>query len=139
MGTTADNVATLKDTYTRWHETKASRDDMWLDIMADNVRVKSLGAGREGAEFTATVQSKHELHRYFQGLHADWEMDYDTPTDFVADGDTAVALCKVCWTNRRTTKKVTTPKADVAVFKDGKIVKWYEYYDTAALMAATQA
>jgi hypothetical protein len=29
-----------------------------------------------------------------------------------------------------------TPKADFAIFQDGKIVKWTEFYDTAALQEA---
>jgi uncharacterized protein len=138
MGTTADNVAKLRDAYTRWHETKGTSDQMWLDLLADNVRVLSLAAGRPGVEFTSEVRSKKDLERYFEGLRADWEMIHYTTSKFVADGDTVSALCRTGWRNRKTGKVMDTPKADFAVFKDGKIVEWYEFYDTAAFLAATQ-
>lgn len=41
--------------------------------------------------------------------------------------------------NRATGKECETPKIDVARMKDGKIIKFTEYYDTARVMATAQA
>jgi ketosteroid isomerase-like protein len=42
------------------------------------------------------------------------------------------------WRHRRTGKSVDTAKADFFAFRGGKIVEFFEYYDTARVLAATQ-
>jgi hypothetical protein len=48
MASPAENVAKLKDAYRQWHETKGGSVKLWLDLMADHVRVRSLAAGARG-------------------------------------------------------------------------------------------
>jgi hypothetical protein len=45
MGTPAENVTKLKDAYRQWHETKGGSVKVWLDMMVDDVKVRSLAAG----------------------------------------------------------------------------------------------
>jgi len=45
-------------------------------------------------------------------------------------------LGSTAWRNRRTGKVVDTPKADLVTFRDGRIVDFTEFYDTAKLFAA---
>ena len=61
---------------------------------------------------------------------------YETSV-FAADTDRVVMLGSTAWRNRRTQKVVDTPKADLVTFRDGKIVDFSEFYDTAKLFAAT--
>ena len=135
MASPAENLAKLKDAYARWHGTKGD-EQVWLDLMADNVQVLSLAAGRPGVEFTRPVRSKEDLRRYLAGLRQDWEMIYYRPDEFVADGERVAVMAMTSWKHRKTGRTFETPKADFAVFKDGKIVEWYEFYDTAAVEAA---
>jgi uncharacterized protein len=43
------------------------------------------------------------------------------------------------WRNRKTGRDLDTPKADFWVFRDGKVVDFQEFYDTAALMTALRS
>ena len=61
MSSPAENVAKLKDAYRQWHESKGGSVKLWLDLMADHVRVRSLAAGAPDARFTSQVNSKAEL------------------------------------------------------------------------------
>jgi ketosteroid isomerase-like protein len=136
MDTAARNVATLKDAYRQWHDTKGASTKIWLDLMADDVKVRSLAAGRPGAAFTSAINSKDEFKRYFDGLLTEWQMvNYETG-QFIAEGERVAMLGSTAWTNRTTGRTVDTPKADFWTFRDGKIVEFYELYDTAALLAA---
>jgi uncharacterized protein len=138
MGTPAQNVAILKDAYRQWHETRGGSVQVWLDLMTDDVKVRSLAAGRAGATFTTAADSKEQFRRYFEGLLGDWEMiNYKTET-FIAEGDRVAMLGSTSWRNRKTGRSVDTPKADFFTFRDGKIVDFRELYDTAALIAAAQ-
>ena len=138
MGTPAQNVAALKEAYRQWDATKGGSVEVWLDLMADDVKVRSLAAGSPAAPFTSAANSKQEFRRYFEGLLADWQMINYKTGQFIAEGDRVAMLGSTAWTNRKTGRKVDTPKADFWTFRDGKIVEFYELYDTAGLMAATQ-
>jgi ketosteroid isomerase-like protein len=46
-------------------------------------------------------------------------------------------LGSTAWRNRRTQRVVDTPKADLLTFRGGRIVEFFEFYDTAKLFAAT--
>jgi ketosteroid isomerase-like protein len=138
MASPADNVAKLKDAYRQWHDSKGKSVQAWLDLVADNVRVRSLADGRPGVDFTREVRSKDEFRRYFTGLLGDWEMIHYTPDDFLVDGDRVVMRGSTAWKHRKTGRVVETRKADFVTFRDGKLVEFDEFYDTAAMMEALQ-
>jgi hypothetical protein len=138
MGTTADNVAKLKDAYRQWHETKGGSVKVWLDLMADDVKVRSLAAGAPAAPFTSAIDSKEQFKRYFDGLLGDWEMINYKTGRFIAEGEHVAMLGSTAWRNRKTRREVDTPKADFWTFRDGKVVEFHEFYDTAALVVAAQ-
>jgi ketosteroid isomerase-like protein len=139
MGMSDDNLARLKDAYAQWDKSKGTNEQVWLDLMADNIRILSLAAGAPGAEFTREVRSKDDLRRYFQGLRDDWEMIHYTPDHFLVDGDRVSVLSTMRWRHRKTGGELNSPKADFIRFKDGKIVEFYEFYDTAAMKTAMQS
>jgi ketosteroid isomerase-like protein len=136
MGTPAQNVEQLKMAYQQWHDTKGGSVKVWLEMMADDVKIRSLAAGAPSAPFTAKRNSKDEFKRYFEGLLSDWEMINYKTYRFIAEGDHVAMLGSTAWRNRKTRREVDTPKADFWTFRDGKVVEFYELYDTAALAAA---
>ena len=79
-----------------------------------------------------------DLRRYFQGLRDDWQMIHYTPDHFIVDGERVSVLSTMNWRHRKTGREMKSPKADFIRFQDGKIVEFYEFYDTAALQAAMQ-
>lgn len=133
-----ENVKKLKRAYQLWHETRGSSAQEWVALMADEVSFRSLAEGAPGMEFTQERKSKEEVGEYFAGLASDWKMHHYTPDRFIADGDWVVMLGSCKWGNRTTGKVVETPKADFFEFRDGKIVRFYELFDTAAALRATQ-
>jgi len=51
-------------------------------------------------------------------------------------GHTIVVICSTGWLSKATSKSFGTPKVDVWRVKDGKIIAFFEYYDTAAMAQA---
>jgi len=49
MSSPGENVARLNDAYRQWHESKGGSVQTWLDLMADDVSVRSLANGGAGA------------------------------------------------------------------------------------------
>jgi uncharacterized protein len=132
-----DNVGKLRRAYQLWHDTRGSSAQHWLDLMADNVRMRSLTAGAPGMDFTKANHGKAEAAQYFAGLSADWEMIHFTPAEFIAQGDRVVVLSTCAFRHRKTGKVAESPKADVFRFRDGRIVEFFEFFDTARALAAT--
>lgn len=139
MNTVAENTERLRIAYQHWGESKGGSVDHWMNLMADDVDFRSLAGGSEGMEFTNTCCSKDEVKGYFDGLVTEWEMIHYTVDDFIAERDRVVMLGSCAWKNRNTEKSIDTPKADFFRFKDGKIIEFFEFYDTAMTFNAARA
>ena len=63
-------------------------------------------------------------------------MIHYTVDEFVAQGECVFVRGSTAWRNKKTRKVVDTPKADFWRLRGGKVVEFYEYYDTARLIAA---
>ena len=136
MGDEQKNKAILQEAYRLWDETKGGSTQHWLDIADDDICFGSLAAGEPRAEFTACRNNKEEMAQYLDGLVSDWSMVHYTIDDYIAEGDQVVAVGSTEWTNKRTGKSVDTKKVDVSRFENGKMVEFFEYYDTAKLFEA---
>jgi len=136
MSDEAANVRTLKDAYKIWIDSKGERFDQWIAIIADKFKFGSLAEGRHGASYLTSYDSRDALEHYFAGIKVDWAMVAFEAEHFVAQGDRVVMLGRCCWRHKRTGKVVDSPKTDSWRFAGGKVVEFYEYYDTAQLRDA---
>jgi ketosteroid isomerase-like protein len=131
------NVELLRKAYGVWSETRGARSDHWLEICADQIAFGSLAHGPPATPYLTAFQRRDELKEYFAGLSRDWEMMEYEVDHFVAQGDRVVMLGRCAWRFRKTGKVVWTQKADSWRFENGKAVEFYEFYDTAQVLAAT--
>ena len=136
MSDEAANVAVLKDAYRRWHDSRGGSVDHWMSICDENIKFGSLAQGATGVEYLTSYNARDELKKYFNGLLRDWEMIEYRPDEFVAQGDRVVMIGHCSWRAKASGKVVSTPKADVWRFANGKAVEFYEFFDTAQVVAA---
>jgi ketosteroid isomerase-like protein len=130
------NVEILKDAYARWHDSKGGSVDHWMALVSDDIQFGSLAQGAPDMLFARAYDNREALRGYFEGLCSEWEMIHYTVDEFVADGDAVFMRGSCAWRNKKTGKAVDTPKIDFWRFRDGKVVEFYEYYDTARVFAA---
>ena len=64
-------------------------------------------------------------------------IDYKTDS-FAVDGDRIVMLGSTSWKHKNSGGYFNTPKVDLVTFRDGRIVEFYEFYDTEMVMAAAR-
>ncbi|WP_170550638.1 nuclear transport factor 2 family protein [Ruegeria atlantica] len=136
MATEQNNKEILSEAYQLWHETKGGSVQHWLDISSENISFGSLAQGAAPVRFTAPRNNKNEMHGYLRDLTNEWEMIHYTVDHYIAEGDFVIAVGSTAWTNKATGKIADTRKVDVTRFRDGKMVEFFEYYDTAALIDA---
>jgi ketosteroid isomerase-like protein len=131
------NKELLQKAYSRWDETRGGSVDEWIALVDDNISFGSLAEGADPDAFTTRLEGKQSLMRYFEGLTSNWTMLHHTIERYVAEGDQVVAIGSCAWKYNKTGKIVETPIVNVWRFKDGKAVSYYEFYDTAKMLAAT--
>ena len=71
------------------------------------------------------------LDNVFMKLGGDWDSFAAVPAEFIADGDTVVALGEYNGTCTATGKSFRAPFAHVWRFRGGKAVAFQQYTDTA--------
>ncbi len=136
MSQESTNVDLLKDAYARWNSSKGGSVDHWFTLVDPDIQFGSLARGAPPVAFLTTYDNREALRGYFNGLLADWTMIRYTIDEYVAQGDAVFARGSCAWTNKRTGRSVETPKVDFWRFRNGKAIEFYEYYDTASVLAA---
>ena len=131
------NVALLRSAYAQWSSTKGLSSDMWMPILADDLKFGSLAAGAAHVAYLNNYDSKTALCAYFEGVAKHWSMVHHSADEFVAQGDVVIMRGKMAWQTKRTNKVFSTPKMDYWRFRDGKVVEFFEFYDTAGVQAAS--
>ncbi len=132
------NLALIREVYRRWDASKGADSDFLLSLMDAGVRFRSIADGARGMEFTRDCACRDDVVRYFAELAGDWEMLHYTVEELIAAGDRVVMLGHCGWKHRRSGVAIDTPKADFFRLRDGKIVEFYEFYDTAMALAAAR-
>jgi len=133
-----DDFETLQEAYRLWNDSKADSVTHWTNLVADDVQWRSIADGVRGMEFSRACGCKDDVARYFSELAKEWGMIHYTVDEFICEGERFVMLGRCGWKNRRTGKAVETPKADIIRMRNGKIVEFFEFYDTAQAIAAAR-
>ncbi len=136
MSEEARNTEILREAYRLWHETKGKSVDHWLSICADEIEFGSIGQSVKETPYMTIYDDKKRLGEYFAGIARDWEMVEFRIEHYVAQADRIVALGRCSWRARKTGKVVWTPIATSIRMVKGKMIEYYEYFDTAQMRDA---
>jgi len=91
----------------------------------------------EGFPYGGTYRGPQSvLEGVFMRLGADWEGFTVVPKEFVAQGETVVALGQYSGTYRKTGKSFSAPFVHVWSVRDGKAVRFQQHTDTAVVQRA---
>jgi ketosteroid isomerase-like protein len=126
----------LKAAYAAWSDSKGMSSDQWLDLLGDEVEMRSVLSPELPDDLAAVRQTRAAAMEYFETLSRDWEMIEFVCDRFIADEDDVVMVGRCAWRNRATGKIVDTPKVDIWHFEDGRAVTFMEMFDSLAFMRA---
>jgi uncharacterized protein len=100
-------------------------DDVeWHVPDMEDVRLSGRRRGREAVkEFFSTVAEDYDVLRF-------------EPREYIAEGDKVVVVGNYAWRVRATGKEFSSDFAQVYTVREGKIVKFDEFMDTAAELEA---
>jgi uncharacterized protein len=126
------NIALLRGLYKRWAETKGGNIDEILGLLADDVVWRSIANGLHGLNFAKEPLTKPNVRSYFENLGKDWELVFFDVERMIAQNNSVVVVAECSFRHRRTGKSFMSPKVDIWDFRRGKVVAYFEYFDTAS-------
>ena len=129
-----ENTKLVQKTYELF---KSGDIETLLGMYADDVSWETPKV--ENAPFGGKISGRENVAEFFSRLDESEECLTVEPTEFIAQGDKVVVLGNFSWRVKSTNKEYASDFAHVATLKDGKIVSFYEYMDTAAHTAAQAA
>jgi uncharacterized protein len=135
------NLAALEGVYARWHSTKGGNVGEILDLFDEEVEMHSALTPDVPDAVAGTHVRREEAAQYFEGLLRDWEMLFYHVDRFIvgAGGDEIVMVGRCAFRNKATGNVVDTPKVDIHTFRNGKVVRFQEVYDTLGFARALGA
>jgi ketosteroid isomerase-like protein len=133
------NLELLRGAYARWGETKGGNVGEILDMFDDSIEMRSALTEDVPDAIAGTKRSRAEAASYFEGLLRDWEMVSFEAERFIDGGDEIVMVGRCAWRNRATGRIVESPKVDIHSFRNGKVVRFQEVYDTLGFARALGA
>jgi ketosteroid isomerase-like protein len=134
--TESNNMTALKEAYRRWDTSKGASKEAWLELMADEVRIRSVNEHEAGLSFAKNRYSRNEAVDYLAALLKDWEMIHWTPDTFVEDGNRIAMFGRCAWTFRDTGASAEVDIAHLWQFDGNKIIELREVFDSAKAIAA---
>jgi len=136
MAEAQTDIDKLKAAFRAWNDTKGASIDTWLDLMADQIDWRSLADGAHAVAWTSRGKTRAEVRAYLIALTSAFAMEHYTVEQYVCDVDTIVTIGTTAWRNKATGKQLDTPIVTVWRFQKGKVVSFFEYYDTAKVIEA---
>jgi hypothetical protein len=104
-----------------------------LSVLSPAIRWSEATGGPYGGVYVGPQQV---VENVFMKLGGEWEGFSATPHEFVASGDTVVALGEYGGVFRATGKRLKVPFAHVWKFQGGQAVSFEQHTDTAVHLAA---
>lgn len=99
-----------------------------LGVLAPDIRWTEAAGGPYGG---VSIGPNAVLNDVFMKLGTEWDGFSAVPAEFVAQGNTVVALGEYSATYKATGKSFRAPFAHIWKFVDGKAVSFEQYTDTA--------
>lgn len=133
------NLTRLKAAYQAWHDSKGASQDVWLDLLHDNVALHTMGEEAAGLSFCEDCRCKQDVVAYMSGLLETWTMIHFTPETYVCQDDDIAMFGRCAWQSKATGRDVEVSVAHLWTFQDGKVAKLREIFDSARAAAAAAA
>lgn len=126
-----DNVKIVQDGYERF---KTGNIPSLLEIMSD--RVEWMIPEVPGVPVSGTRNGREGVADFFAKLNETQELISFEPREFIAQGDKVVVLGRYSFRVRATRQQFESDWAHVFTIQNGKVVRFQEFADTAAVAVA---
>jgi ketosteroid isomerase-like protein len=128
-----DNIAVAQQAYNNF---KTGNIQALLALLSDNIEWQLPEV--ENVSFTGKRTGRAAVGEFFASVAANQDVLQFEPRDFIAQGDRVVSLGDYEWRVKDTGREFASDFAHVFTIRDGKVVAFKEYFDSAVVAAAYQ-
>lgn len=125
------NLEIVKETYANFLQ---GNIPAILDTLSDNIEWELPASAH--VSFSGVFKGKDAVLNFFKNVGNDNEFSEFAVDTYVSDGDNVVALGHLSAIAKNTGKASTNKWAHVWQIKEGKVIRHYEYADTAEIRDA---
>lgn len=108
--------------------------DHLLQLFADDI--EWVGLPTEFIPFSGSYHGKQEVAQFFADMQLAQEAEQFEPQEMIAEADKVVVCGQSRWAVKSTGETYESPWVHIFTIRDGKIVQFRQYNDTAAARAA---
>ena len=105
-----------------------------MEIYADDI--EWISPESEFVPFSGNYHGKAEVAQFFQKLSDSQDAEKFEPTEYLADGDKVIVYGNATWRVKSTGRTYDTPWVHISTMRDGKVIRFQDYTDSAAAQAA---
>jgi ketosteroid isomerase-like protein len=127
------NKAIVEQAYNNF---KTGNIDALLNLMSDDVTWTL--PEMDGVPFAGTRTGRASVGEFFATVGASQDVVTFEPRELIAEGDKVIALGNYAWRVKANNREFTSDFAHAWTIRDGKVITFHEYMDTAACIAAHQ-
>ena len=107
-----------------------------LRDLIDNTCIWISPGPRDKLPWAGTFRGKQEIANFFAQVGQNLEFSEFAPQEMIEQGNTVVVLGRLAGRAKKTAKPITNEWAHVFKYREGKVVFFQEYIDTAADVVA---
>lgn len=129
----AQNKSIVEQAYQNF---KTGNIEALLNLMSDDVSWTL--PEMEGVPFAGARTGRASVGEFFQSVGASQDVIHFEPRDLIAEADIVIALGSYTWRVKTNNREFTSDFAHAWTIRDGKVVDFHEYTDTAICRDAHQ-
>lgn len=131
------NLDRIRTVFEAWRDSAGQDASPWFDLADDDIVFRSAAGGREPVGPMGHSNRKAALHGYFDFIARHMQMLEHEIEHYLEDGDMVIAIGQSCWRIRQTGRIFRTRTANLFWFRNGRIIRYENLYDSAALLDAS--
>lgn len=128
-----ENIDVIKDAYDRF--ANGNLPGM-LDLFSTDIEWRTQEV--ENSFFPGALRGRNEVKRFFEKLIESADYSNFEPLEYIASGNKVVVIGTATATVKETRRDFTSEWIHVFTVEDSKVVKFQEFFDTAAVGQAFQ-
>jgi ketosteroid isomerase-like protein len=127
------NKAIVEQAYNNF---KTGNIDALLNLMSEDITWTL--PEMEGVPFAGARTGRASVGEFFQSVGTSQDVVSFEPRELIAAGDKVIALGSYTWRVKANNREFSSDFAHAWTIRDGKLIAFHEYTDTAACITAHQ-
>lgn len=123
----------LEAAYDGWGSSHGTTPAAFFELMDEAIDYRSVLERQFPADpLSGPFTGKARVIGYWTAIAESWDLISSKTEAIVGEGDRVIWYGRVCWRHRRTLREMDSAKVDIWTVWNGRAIRYFEMFDTAA-------